>query len=100
MNNIRTFDLYGSTVSIEDSQAIGIVSAKDYAEMVSGILKSMLEQSRGLYDAEEENHMIYFPSASSGTRRLVAYSDLIDAADELTYQLMLKVHRRVLKKSE
>ena len=88
--------LISSNIELGDSRIIGQVGAEQYVQMAGDILKSMLHQSGGLTD--EEDRKIYFPSRTNSPSRTLSYSEIVDAADELTYQLFLKVHHRTLKK--
>jgi hypothetical protein len=97
---MNKFHLSNSIIELEDSQAIGLVSADQYAEMAGGILKSMLQQSVGLdWAAPGVAPKILFKPAGANSYS-ISNDAMVEAADAMAYKLFLKAHQRSLQKAK
>ncbi len=97
---MNKFHLSNSVIELEDSQAVGLVSADQYAEMAGGILKSMLQQSVGLdWSAPGVAPKIIFKPAGASSYS-ISRDSMVETADEMAYKLFLKVHQRSLQKAK
>jgi hypothetical protein len=97
---MNKFHLSNSIIELEDSQAIGLVSAEQYAEMAGGILKSMLQQSVGVeWSAPGVAPKILFKPAGASTYT-ISNDAMVEAADAMAYKLFLKAHQRSLQKAK
>ena len=93
----RTIYLSGSNIKLKDSDATGIVSAADYFNTAESVLRSLLKQSQGLSRTglAGDTPTVYF-RPTSDCYNSMSYDELVDAADDITYKLYMKIHRRVL----